>query len=146
MDGSSSSSYTKNSTTSATSSATTRKKKRLLFDRRYGWVIDEWKEPSAEALAGGRGMFCILPLTKSFLNSASHSINLAANFAVKIFERPDLFTPQAVKKNFDQQLENFNSALRKSEVNHLPLMVKFPSQTPTFSSHLETQTGESQMV
>ncbi|GAV59372.1 hypothetical protein CFOL_v3_02903 [Cephalotus follicularis] len=30
--------------------------KSLLFDRRYGWVLDEWKDPSEEALAGGRGM------------------------------------------------------------------------------------------
>ncbi|MBA0555071.1 hypothetical protein Golob_014133, partial [Gossypium lobatum] len=29
--------------------------KRLLFDRRYGWVFDEWKDPSEEALAAGRG-------------------------------------------------------------------------------------------
>ncbi|XP_023893642.1 uncharacterized protein LOC112005581 isoform X2 [Quercus suber] len=47
--------------------------KRLLFDRRYGWVIDEWKDPSEEALAGGRGMFCILPLTKALMKTVSQS-------------------------------------------------------------------------
>ncbi|KAG2286675.1 hypothetical protein Bca52824_046279 [Brassica carinata] len=33
-----------------------RSSRRLLFDRRYGWVVDEWKDPSEEALAGGRGI------------------------------------------------------------------------------------------
>ncbi|XP_048431895.1 uncharacterized protein LOC103956552 isoform X2 [Pyrus x bretschneideri] len=47
--------------------------KRLLFDRRYGWVIDELKDTSEEALAGGRGMFCILPLAKTLIKMASQS-------------------------------------------------------------------------
>ncbi|KAG9136685.1 hypothetical protein Leryth_004473 [Lithospermum erythrorhizon] len=34
----------------------TKQAKRLVFDRRYGWIFDEWKDPSEEALAGGRGM------------------------------------------------------------------------------------------
>ncbi|XP_037493726.1 uncharacterized protein LOC105637944 isoform X2 [Jatropha curcas] len=59
-----------------TSSSSRRHSTRLLYDRRYGWVFDEWKDPSEEALAGGRGMFCILPLTKAFLNSASQSLML----------------------------------------------------------------------
>ncbi|XP_015578706.2 uncharacterized protein LOC8277165 [Ricinus communis] len=131
------------SVSSSSSSSSKRPSKRLLYDRRYGWVVDEWKEPSEEALAGGRGMFCILPLSKALLNSASHSINLAANFAVKVFERPDLFTPQAVKENLDQQLQKFNSTLRKQEINCLSLMEKFPSQTLTFPSRLQMQTRES---
>ncbi|XP_072969312.1 uncharacterized protein [Typha angustifolia] len=45
--------------------------KRLLFDRRYGWIFDEWKDPSEEALAGGRGMFCVLPIAKSLLKFVS---------------------------------------------------------------------------
>lgn len=52
-----------------------RQTKRLLFDRRYGWVFDEWKEPSEEALVGGRGMFCILPLAKAVANVASESVS-----------------------------------------------------------------------
>ncbi|KFK41729.1 hypothetical protein AALP_AA2G165200 [Arabis alpina] len=54
--------------------------KRLLFDRRYGWVVDEWKDPSEEALAGGRGMFCLLPLGKTLFHTASQSINSAVKF------------------------------------------------------------------
>ncbi|XP_042401636.1 uncharacterized protein LOC121991687 isoform X2 [Zingiber officinale] len=52
---------------------TPRSPKRLLFDNRYGWIFDEWKDPSEEAYAGGRGMFCILPIAKSLVNAASHS-------------------------------------------------------------------------
>ncbi|XP_061943509.1 uncharacterized protein LOC133667846 isoform X2 [Populus nigra] len=59
---------------------------RLLFDRRYGWVFDEWKDPSEEALSGGRGMFCILPLAKAFLTTASQSQTLPSKFlTVQIF-------------------------------------------------------------
>ncbi|WCJ34829.1 hypothetical protein M5689_016113 [Euphorbia peplus] len=90
---------------------------RLLFDRRYGWVFDEWKDPSEEALAGGRGMFCVLPLAKSFLNTATNSINLAANFAVKVYERPDLLSPQVLQENLHNQLEKFNSTLKKAEIS-----------------------------
>ncbi|KAF3440153.1 hypothetical protein FNV43_RR18431 [Rhamnella rubrinervis] len=63
----------RSSTISIPSSSSARPSKRLLFDRRYGWVIDEWKDPSEEALAGGRGMFCILPLAKALLKMASQS-------------------------------------------------------------------------
>ncbi|CAA6663919.1 unnamed protein product [Spirodela intermedia] len=36
--------------------------------------VDEWREPSGEALAGGRGMFCILPIVKALVEVASHSV------------------------------------------------------------------------
>ncbi|XP_004292178.1 PREDICTED: uncharacterized protein LOC101312023 [Fragaria vesca subsp. vesca] len=67
---------------SISSVSTSSKSKRLLFDRRYGWVIDEWKDPSEEALAGGRGMFCILPIAKAAVKMASESVSLAANSVV----------------------------------------------------------------
>ncbi|BBH08719.1 hypothetical protein Prudu_020984 [Prunus dulcis] len=53
--------------------------------------IDEWKDPSEEALAGGRGMFCVLPLAKSLIKMASQSINLAANSAVKVLKGQTCF-------------------------------------------------------
>ncbi|KAF9604393.1 hypothetical protein IFM89_006402 [Coptis chinensis] len=65
----------------------------LVFDRRYSWVIDEWKDPSEEALSDARGMFCILPLANSFVKAATQSINLAATSAIKVFERPNEFSP-----------------------------------------------------
>ncbi|KAG7567133.1 hypothetical protein ISN45_Aa04g000370 [Arabidopsis thaliana x Arabidopsis arenosa] len=60
--------------------ASNRSSRRLLFDRRYGWVVDEWKDPSEEALAGGRGMFCVVPLTKTLFQTASQSINSVVKF------------------------------------------------------------------
>ncbi|OMP09712.1 hypothetical protein COLO4_05200 [Corchorus olitorius] len=81
--------------------------KRLLFDRRYGWVYDEWKHPSEEALAGGRGMFCIVPLTKAFLKTASNSINLAANSVLKVVEKRDLLSPQEVQAYLRNQLNRY---------------------------------------
>ncbi|GMP36517.1 hypothetical protein CsSME_00008624 [Camellia sinensis var. sinensis] len=56
------------------SSTSRRTSKRLLFDKRYGWVFDEWKDPSEEALAGGRGMFCLVPLGRAFLDMTSQSV------------------------------------------------------------------------
>ncbi|KAB2635070.1 hypothetical protein D8674_025604 [Pyrus ussuriensis x Pyrus communis] len=91
--------------------------KRLLFDRRYGWVIDELKDPSEEALAGGRGMFCILPLAKTLIKMASQSINAAANSAVKAFERPDLLSPQQLQAGLYNELHKIKSSLVKPEFN-----------------------------
>ncbi|KAK4352849.1 hypothetical protein RND71_028367 [Anisodus tanguticus] len=92
-----------------------RPSKRLLFDRRYGWVFDEWKDPAEDALAGGRGMFCIVPLGKAFLNMASQAIDLAANSAVKVLEKPDLLSPAAVQANLKDQLHRINSSMKKLE-------------------------------
>ncbi|XP_051139172.1 uncharacterized protein LOC127256974 isoform X2 [Andrographis paniculata] len=59
-------------------SPSTPSKRLLLFDRRYGWVLDEWKEPSQEALSGGRGMFCVIPLANATLKKASELFVLVA--------------------------------------------------------------------
>ncbi|XP_065043781.1 uncharacterized protein LOC135676479 isoform X1 [Musa acuminata AAA Group] len=107
---------------------TRRPTKRLLFDRRYGWVFDEWKDPSEEALAGGRGMFCILPIAKSMLNVASLSsmanikelstwnilttvilvnkyrqISLAADFVIKALKSPIQLSRQELHANLCSQ-------------------------------------------
>ncbi|XP_024961095.1 uncharacterized protein LOC112501638 isoform X2 [Cynara cardunculus var. scolymus] len=47
--------------------------KRFLFDKRYGYVYDDWREPSEVALAYGRGMFCIVPLGKALFKMVSES-------------------------------------------------------------------------
>ncbi|XP_015888471.3 uncharacterized protein LOC107423434 isoform X1 [Ziziphus jujuba] len=110
------------------SSSSSRPPKRLLFDRRYGWVIDEWKDPSEEALAGGRGMFCILPLAKALLKMASQSINVAANLAVKALERPDLFSPQVLQAGLNDQLHKLKSSVRKPDINNFFLKGNSSSQ------------------
>ncbi|KAA0039289.1 uncharacterized protein E6C27_scaffold64G00830 [Cucumis melo var. makuwa] len=72
--------------------------KRLLFDRRYGWVIDEWKDPSEEALAGGRGMY----------------VNVAAISTVKAVENPELLSPQVLQAGLQERLEKFTSSIQNS--------------------------------
>uniref|UniRef100_A0A2P2JM86 Uncharacterized protein LOC107423434 isoform X1 n=1 Tax=Rhizophora mucronata TaxID=61149 RepID=A0A2P2JM86_RHIMU len=96
------------------SSISKRHCRRLLFDRRYGFVIDDGKDPSEEALAGGRGMFCVLPLAKCFLKAATESVNMAAQFAVKVFERPDLFSPKALPASLDKSLNKLMSSIEKT--------------------------------
>ncbi|WOK96530.1 hypothetical protein Cni_G05237 [Canna indica] len=73
--------------------------KRLLFDRRYGWIFDEWTDPSDEALAGGRGMFCVFPIAKSLVNAFSQSMGLAAESVVKVVNSPNQFSPQELQAN-----------------------------------------------
>ncbi|KAF7825743.1 retrotransposon protein putative Ty1-copia subclass [Senna tora] len=102
-----------NSTTSV-SKPSRKSSKRLLFDRRYGWVIDEWKDPSEEALDGGRGMFCILPLARTLVQKASETINHSATLAIKAFEKPELFSPQTLQAAFDDGLRKFTSTLKNA--------------------------------
>ncbi|XP_078170343.1 uncharacterized protein LOC144564609 [Carex rostrata] len=59
-----------------------RPSKRLLFDRRYGWIVDEWKDPAEEALAGGRGMFCVLPMAKSLVKFSSSMVESMVNYGL----------------------------------------------------------------
>ncbi|KAJ4749054.1 hypothetical protein LUZ62_083459 [Rhynchospora pubera] len=58
-------------------------KRLLLFDRRYGWIVDDWKHPAEEALAGGRAMFCVLPMAKSLINLSSSLVNFGLNSATR---------------------------------------------------------------
>ncbi|XP_008237756.1 PREDICTED: uncharacterized protein LOC103336488 [Prunus mume] len=117
--------------------------KRLLFDRRYGWVIDEWKDPSEEALAGGRGMFCVLPLAKSLIKMASQSINLAANSAVKALERPDLLSPQLLQAGLNDRLYKIKSSLPKPEFNYFLLKGNLSSKAASSSSRKQTESNKS---
>ncbi|CAL5192008.1 unnamed protein product [Lathyrus oleraceus] len=86
--------------------------KRLLFDQRYGWVIDEWKHPAEEALVGGRGMFCILPLAKSLVQMTSQSINLGVTSAIKAAENPQAFSLQTLQSALDEGVRDFVTSLK----------------------------------
>ncbi|XP_027090849.1 uncharacterized protein [Coffea arabica] len=101
----------------------------LWFDRRYGLVYDVWKDPQEEALSGARGMFCILPLTQTFINSASHAINLTATSALQLLEKPDLFTPEALKLKLNGLVQRITSCMKKPQFD-LPIL----RRSPTFSS------------
>ncbi|XP_062150753.1 uncharacterized protein LOC133859376 [Alnus glutinosa] len=122
--------------------------KRLLFDRRYGWVIDEWKDPSEEALAGGRGMFCILPLTKALTKTVSQSISLAASSAVKAMERTELVLPQVVQDGLNNGLHKFMSSLQNPEFSCFLPQGKFAitCYQSLFSSTYGKKSSESQMA
>ncbi|ONM52751.1 hypothetical protein ZEAMMB73_Zm00001d019344 [Zea mays] len=50
-----------------------RRPRRLVFDRRYGWIFDEWTHPADQALSGGRGMFCALTMARSLVSAAACS-------------------------------------------------------------------------
>ncbi|XP_025802162.1 uncharacterized protein LOC112881599 isoform X2 [Panicum hallii] len=51
-----------------------RRSRRLVFDRRYGWIFDEWTDPADQALSGGRGMFCAVTMARSLVNAAASSV------------------------------------------------------------------------
>ncbi|KAI5668923.1 hypothetical protein M9H77_18776 [Catharanthus roseus] len=99
----------------SSSSIPSSKPKTLIFDRRYGWVIDVWKDPSEEALSGGRGMFCIVPLAKSLIKAASQTINTAASSTLKVVENPNLFAPEVLRANMNDQLKRITSSMNKPE-------------------------------
>ncbi|CAL5376638.1 unnamed protein product [Camellia sinensis] len=123
------------------SSTSRRTSKRLLFDKRYGWVFDEWKDPSEEALAGGRGMFCLVPLARAFLDMASQSINFVGSSTVEVLKRPELLSPQALQSNLNAQRQKIISSIQKLEFNLFALK---PSQPTSCPSHLDTESSESQ--
>ncbi|GER37882.1 hypothetical protein STAS_14319 [Striga asiatica] len=104
--------------TAAVSSAATASgppRKRLLFDRRYGWVLDEWKEPSEEALVGGRGMFCIVPLAKELFHKASDSINFVGSATLNVLGRPDLLSPRAIQSSLSDQMQKIAFSVRNTK-------------------------------
>ncbi|KAH7685173.1 hypothetical protein IHE45_04G022600 [Dioscorea alata] len=85
--------------------------KRLIFDRRYGWVYDEWRDPSEVALAGGRGMFCIVPIVKAFLSVSSQLINAATDSAVRNLRNRN-HTPQTIHANLSTQFQKLLQSIQ----------------------------------
>ncbi|GMH00119.1 hypothetical protein Nepgr_001958 [Nepenthes gracilis] len=116
--------------------------KRLLFDRRYGWVFDECKGPPQEALAGGRGMFCIVPLAKGLINVVSQLMHAAASSAIKILDRTDFISPQQLQASIGEEFHTFMTSIKKPEI----LTSKGnPLSPPTSSSlHLHVEPDSSQ--
>ncbi|KAK1323559.1 hypothetical protein QJS10_CPA02g00824 [Acorus calamus] len=101
------------------SAAPMRRPKRLLFDRRYGWVVDELKDPSEEALAGGRGMFCVLPLAQALVKVASQSINFAACNIARALKEPEQWSPQTLKANLPDQFQKLVCSIQRHNLNPL---------------------------
>ncbi|KAF8690647.1 hypothetical protein HU200_041019 [Digitaria exilis] len=69
-----------------------RRRSRFVFDRRYGWIFDEWKDPGEQALSGGRGMFCALTIARSLVNSAASSISYASSSVNRVLESHKSFS------------------------------------------------------
>ncbi|KAK3126790.1 hypothetical protein QOZ80_7AG0562690 [Eleusine coracana subsp. coracana] len=72
-----------------------RRERRLVFDRRYGWILDEWTNPAHQALSGGRGMFCVVPLAQSLVDAAASSFSHVASSVNGVLRRPIKFSPPA---------------------------------------------------
>ncbi|KAL5197622.1 hypothetical protein ABZP36_001134 [Zizania latifolia] len=72
-----------------------RLQRRLVFDRRYGWIFDEWTDPADAALSGGRGMFCVLPMAQSLVDVAMSSVNYAADSVSQALKRSENLSPLA---------------------------------------------------
>ncbi|XP_020219512.1 uncharacterized protein LOC109802526 [Cajanus cajan] len=116
--------------------------KRLLFDRRYGWVIDEWKDPAEEALDGGRGMFCILPLAKALVQKASQSVNFAVISVRKASEKPQLFSHQILQSALDDSVRSFMASLKNVGSKGFILNKNCQSQASDSSSHTDRERNE----
>ncbi|XP_010228185.1 uncharacterized protein LOC100834430 isoform X1 [Brachypodium distachyon] len=63
----------------------------LLLHRSF----DEWTDPGVDALSGGRGTFCILPMAQLLMNAAASSVNYAADSVSTALKRPGNFSPVA---------------------------------------------------
>uniref|UniRef100_A0A0E0LJ66 Uncharacterized protein n=1 Tax=Oryza punctata TaxID=4537 RepID=A0A0E0LJ66_ORYPU len=101
-----------------------RRRRRLVFDRRYGWMyawsltprfhnlslslascspslrlprrsFDDWTDPADTALAGGRGMFCVLPMARSLVDVAVSSVTYAADSVSRALKRSGNSSPVA---------------------------------------------------
>ncbi|KAI7745888.1 hypothetical protein M8C21_005516 [Ambrosia artemisiifolia] len=94
--------------------------KRFLFDKRYGYVYDDWIEPSEVALAYGRGMFCIVPLGKALFTMVSKSVNLAASRTIEVLERPDQLSSRSLQKvnDINNQLHQVMFSMKNMQSNH----------------------------
>ncbi|GAB2290572.1 hypothetical protein Dimus_024853 [Dionaea muscipula] len=118
--------------------------KRLQFDRRYGWVFDEWRDPAEEALSGGRGMFCIVPLAKGLYCAVSHSISAAASTSIKVLERPDLLSPQQLQASIRDQFHCVLSSVKIPKLNMLMPREKSFSPPLSDSLHPDSESGDLQ--
>ncbi|KAG6553867.1 hypothetical protein Mapa_004784 [Marchantia paleacea] len=74
------------------------RQKQLLFDRRYGWVYEQWTDPIEVANIGGRGMFSLVPLTASTLDGTIYMANRAADGIVQAVRNRQVILQQLQTK------------------------------------------------
>lgn len=82
----------------------TNRRKQLLFDRRYGWVYEEWTDPVEVANIGSRGMFSLVPLTAASIDGTLRVANLAADAVARTLQSHQLsFWPFQIQRTADQE-------------------------------------------
>ncbi|GFQ06847.1 ABC transporter c family member 8 [Phtheirospermum japonicum] len=97
----------------STTTTSTPPGKRLLFDRRYGWVLDVWKEPSEEALNGGRGIDAAI----EFFACLDHQLNKVNQF-FKEKEKEFLERGESLKKQMEILIELKSAVKEKWAKGH----------------------------
>ncbi|XP_031473874.1 uncharacterized protein LOC116246249 [Nymphaea colorata] len=98
--------------------SSSKNQKRLVFDRRYGWIYDQWKDPSEEALSAGRGMFCILPLARALLAIMLQAVDIASDCVIKFVDRPkQRLSVQAFTTDLYSQFQKFRASIPKTRLN-----------------------------
>ncbi|BBN00395.1 hypothetical protein MPTK1_1g28770 [Marchantia polymorpha subsp. ruderalis] len=86
------------SPSASTSPVAANRQKQMLFDRRYGWVYEQWTDPIEVANMGGRGMFSLVPLTASTLDGTIYMANRAADGIVQAVQNREVILQQLQSK------------------------------------------------
>ncbi|MCO5553473.1 hypothetical protein L7F22_006994 [Adiantum nelumboides] len=92
--------------------------KQLVFDCRYGWIYDEWREPAAIAHLGGRGMFSIVPITAAALRKTVSTANIAADVVAGVLKHPP--TIKSIQFNLQQFSVKVERSLKTCCMKLLP--------------------------
>ncbi|KAM7508181.1 hypothetical protein LguiA_018634 [Lonicera macranthoides] len=100
--------------------------------------FDEWRDPSEAALAGGRQMFCVVPLAKGLFKMASELVNLTADSTIKVLQTPDLLSPPMLQATLNDHLDKFMSGVQKQQLKLFALKGFSLFHQTSGSSHLST--------
>lgn len=101
--------------------------KQLVFDCRYGWIYDEWREPAKMAHLGGRGMFSIVPITAAAVRKTVNMANCAADAVADVLKHPPTVDSlQSNLQNFSLKVErNLKSCFTKA-ISHGQVIPSVP--------------------
>ncbi|KAI5065884.1 hypothetical protein GOP47_0018508 [Adiantum capillus-veneris] len=97
--------------------------KQLVFDCRYGWIYDEWREPATIAHHGGRGMFSIVPITVAALRKTVSTANVAADAVADVLKNPPTI------KSLQSNLQHFSLKVERSLKSSCTKFLLHPPET-----------------